>query len=107
MRASNLLIVLGTFILSIIFCGRNPTYENPLLIKTNAIDTNITNKSLWVKTDPLIWMFDTSGFSTTCLIISGNTNAKSIGIETHGDGLIGIFPLDLNNNNYFNDTISI
>jgi hypothetical protein len=111
MKRSKFIIVAATLIFSIL-CGRNPLSNNentdhPLLIKTNAIDTNFTDDSLWVKTDTLIWIYDTSGFSTAYLIISGNTNAKSVGIETHGDGSISIFPLDLNIDNHFNDTVTI
>jgi hypothetical protein len=109
MIKSNLIFISALLILAI-SCGRNPTNnttDHPLLIKTNAIDTNFTEDSLWVKTDTLVWIYDTSGFSTAYLIISGNTNANSIGIETHGDGLISIFPLELNIDNYFNDTVGI
>lgn len=109
MIKSNLIIIAASLIFAI-SCGRNPvnnTINHPLLIKTNAIDTNFIEDSLWVKTDTLVWLYDTSGFSIAYLIISGNTNADSIGIETHGDGLINIFKLELNIDNYFNDTIGI
>ena len=111
MKQSEFYIIAAALIFTIL-CGKNPISNNenidhPMLIKTNALDTNFISDSLWLNTDTLVWIYDTSGFSTASLIISGNTNAKSVLIETHGDGLIGKYPLDLNINNQFNDTVAI
>jgi hypothetical protein len=93
-----------------ISCSKNKVnnvVDNPLSITTSAIDTSISKDSLWIKTDPIVWIYDTSGFSTVSIFIKGNTNADSVGIETHGDGLISTYKIKLNSNHAFSDSVSI
>ena len=84
-----------------------PGNSNPLSITSKAIDTTATADSLWVKTEPIVWIYNTSGFSTASIMVKGNTNADSVGIETHGDGMILIYKLKLDSTNNFNDTVCI
>jgi hypothetical protein len=63
--------------------------------------------SLWVRTDSIVWIYDTSGFSTASVVVKGTTNASSVGIETHGDGLISTQRLELDSSHAFDDTVSI
>jgi hypothetical protein len=53
------------------------------------------------------WVYDTAGFSTVSLYIKGTTNARTVLVETHGDGLYGNYPLNLNSSGEFEDTVSI
>jgi hypothetical protein len=53
------------------------------------------------------WVYDTVGFSTVSLYVKGATNARMVLVETHGDGLYGNYPLDLNSSGEFEDTVSI
>ena len=109
MRTSSWLLIGLLFLFGCATTSTAPTPEtaNPIVITMNAIDTTFTADSLWIKTTTLMWLYDTSGFSTAYLIISGHSNAMSIGIETHGDGANGVFPVVLNNQNYFIDTVAI
>jgi len=84
-----------------------PGNSNPLSITSKAIDTTATADSLWVKTEPIVWIYDTAGPSTVRIIVKGNTNADSIGILTHGDGMASIYKIKLDSANNFNDTVSI
>jgi len=100
----------ATLAIFAISCSNNNVYnttDNPLFITTNAIDTLTAVDSLWVKTDPIVWIYDTSGFSTAYITVKGNTNADSVGIETHGDGEISTYKLKLDSNHIFNDTVCI
>jgi hypothetical protein len=63
--------------------------------------------SLWVKTDPIIWIYDTLGFSTVNIVVKGNTNANSAAVETYGDGSTSIHKLILGSNHIFVDTVYI
>jgi len=98
-----------TIIIFAISCSvekRNNINDNPLLITSKAIDTIFTDDSLRIKTDSTIWIYIiNSKYSYLSHVMSGNTNAKSIGVETYGDRIIGLQELNLDSSNHFNDTV--
>jgi hypothetical protein len=103
-------LYIATLTVFAISCSKdkgNNTFEKPISITTNAIDTVTSVDSLWVKTDPTVWTYDTSGPSTEKITLRGNTNADSVGIEAYGDGITSIRKLNLDSNHIFHDTICI
>jgi hypothetical protein len=100
-------IVLFTLILSCINKSPNNNAPNPLFVTAKAIDTLIASDSLWLKTDPIVWCYDTSGFSNVSIIINGKSNASGVGIETYGDGWYNLKGLSLNSSGQFTDTLEI
>jgi hypothetical protein len=105
-------IIPVSFLIALIFsCSENDLTNNPntkkLTITAKNIDTVFIKDSLWIKTNSLIWIYDTSSVSSILkLFIKGTTNSKSLGIESFGDGLYHIYNLSLSNNN-FEDTVEI
>jgi hypothetical protein len=63
--------------------------------------------SMYLWTDSLVWIYDTVGTSTLSLIMSGETNAYRVAVETYGDGALGMHSVALGPNGAFLDTVSI
>jgi hypothetical protein len=74
-------------------CSPPVTVDPPLHLEYALADTQ--------------WVYDTVGFSTVSLYIKGTTNARTVLVETHGDGLYGNHLVDLNSSGEFADTIAI
>ena len=44
--------------------------------------------SLWIRTDPIAWAYDTTSFPPLHIILKGKTNAYCLFMELHGSGLL-------------------
>jgi hypothetical protein len=63
--------------------------------------------SLYLATDSLLWMYDTTGPSTLRLRCAGKTNAYHVGVATHGDAQPGVYPLHIGADGTFCDTVPL
>ena len=104
------MLIIITLGIAIISCSKNSINnvpENPMVITSTAIDTMTKVDSLWIKTDPIVWIYDTTGFSTVNVIIKAQTNAENVAIQTYGDGLISNRRQNLDSTHNFNDTVCL
>jgi hypothetical protein len=106
-----LIIVLNIFAIALyVSCiNKSPSNSapNPIFISAKAIDTLIASDSIWLKTDPIVWRYDTSGFSNVSIIVRGKSNTPGIGIETYGDGDYYLRKMSLDSLGQFDDTLEI